>query len=51
MKTPPQTPTSTAPTIKIKGPYKRGSLFSYARQLNGKRDFVSLETADPFEAV
>lgn len=48
---PPQTQASSAPTIKIKGLYKRGSLYWYARQLNGKRDFVSLETTDPFEAV
>ena len=48
---PPQTQASTAPTIKIKGLYKRGTTYWYARQLNGKRDFVSLETSDPFEAV
>lgn len=55
MKTPPpirpQTLTSTAPSVKIKGLYKRGTTYWYARQLNGKRDFVSLETSDPFEAV
>jgi integrase len=48
MRTPTQPP---APTIKIKGLYKRGTTYWYARQLNGKRDFVSLETSDPFEAV
>lgn len=48
---PPHTTASTAPSIKVRGLYKRGSFYWYARQLNGKRDFVSLETTDPFEAV
>jgi hypothetical protein len=42
---------SHASSIKVKGLYLRGSTYWYARQLNGKRDFVSLETSDPLEAV
>lgn len=43
-------PMSQAP-IKIKGLYLRGNTYWYARQINGRRSFVSLETSDPFEAV
>jgi len=48
MKTPTRAP---APALKVKGLYLRGSTYWYARQINGKRNFVSLETGDPFEAV
>ena len=43
--------TKAQPSIKIKGLYLRGSTYWYAKQINGCRTFISLETSDPFEAT